>query len=85
MRRKRVHVILPEELLIEVDRLAGERGRSAFLVDLVQREVQRRNLIAALREAKGCWKTEDHPELKDGSEAFVDRLRTENDQRLESF
>jgi metal-responsive CopG/Arc/MetJ family transcriptional regulator len=85
MRRKRAHVILPEDLLIEVDRLAGERGRSAFLVDLVQREVQRRNLIAALREAKGCWKTEDHPELKDGSEAFVDRLRTENDQRLESF
>ena len=84
MRRKRAHVILPEDLLIEVDRLAGERGRSAFIVDLVQREVQRRNLIAALREAKGCWKTEDHPELSDGSEAFVDRLRTENDQRLES-
>jgi metal-responsive CopG/Arc/MetJ family transcriptional regulator len=81
MRRKRVHVILPEELLIEVDRLSGERGRSAFLANLVEREVQRRKLIAALEKAKGCWKTEDHPELKDGSEAFVDRLRAENDGR----
>jgi metal-responsive CopG/Arc/MetJ family transcriptional regulator len=54
MRRKRVHVILPEELLIEVDRLAGERGRSAFLANLVEREVQRRKLIAALeRKLKG--------------------------------
>jgi hypothetical protein len=34
-----------------------------------------------LEKAKGCWKTEDHPELKDGSEAFVDRLRAENDGR----
>lgn len=85
MRYKRAHVILPEELLAEVDRLVGERGRSAFLADIVQREVQRRKLLAALREARGSWRTEEHPELKDGSEAFVDRLRAENDQRIASL
>ena len=47
MLRKRAHVILPADLLAEVDRLVGERGRSAFLSDLVRREIQRRNLLAA--------------------------------------
>lgn len=85
MRRKRAHVILPEDLLAEVDRLVGERGRSAFLAEVVQREIQRRKLLAALREAKGSWKTENHPELAEGSEAFVERLRQENDERLKSL
>lgn len=82
MQRKRAHIILPEKLLAEVDRLVGERGRSAFLAEVVQREIQRRNLLAAVREARGSWKPEDHPELKDGPEAFVERLRAENEKRL---
>jgi hypothetical protein len=68
--------------LAEVDRLVGERGRSAFLADLVRREVQRRNLLGALKQARGSWKMENHPELKDGSEAFVDGLRCENETRM---
>jgi len=82
MLRKRAHVMLPADLLAEVDRLVGERGRSAFLADLLRREIQRRNLLTALREAKGSWKTQEHPELEEGSEAFVDRLRAENEARL---
>jgi metal-responsive CopG/Arc/MetJ family transcriptional regulator len=85
MRRKRAHIILPEDLLAEVDRLVGERGRSAFLAELVQREIQRRNLLVALRDARGSWKSEDHLELKDGSEAFIERLRAENEERLKSL
>jgi metal-responsive CopG/Arc/MetJ family transcriptional regulator len=84
MRRKRAHVVLPEDLLAEVDRLVGERGRSAFLAEVVQREIQGRKLLAALREARGSWKTKDHPELQKGSEVFVERLRSENEKRLES-
>ncbi len=82
MRRKRTHIILPEDLLAEVDRLVGERGRSAFLAEVIGEAVRRRKLLAALRAARGCWKTEDHPELQEGSEAFVERLRRENEQRL---
>ena len=85
MLRKRAHVILPADLLAEVDRLVGARARSAFLSDLVRREIQRRNLLAALREARGSWKTEEHPELQEGSDAFVDRLRAENEARLQSL
>jgi hypothetical protein len=83
MPRKRAHIILPEDLLAEVDRLVGERGRSAFLAEVLQREIQRRKLLSALREARGSWKSEDHPELQEGSDAFVERLRAENEVRLE--
>jgi hypothetical protein len=74
--------VVPEDLLAEVDRLVGERGRSAFLTDLIRREVQRQHLLTALRDARGCWKTEDHPELKNGLEESVDSLRRENDGRF---
>jgi len=77
--------MLPEDLLSEVDTLVGQRGRSAFLAEIVRQEVHRRKLLAALRDARGSWKTEDHPELQDGPEAFVERLRIENDKRLESL
>lgn len=75
MRRTRAHIVFPAELLAEVDQLVGVRGRSAFLTEVAQREVQRRKLLAALREAKGAWKSKRHPELKGGSASFVERLR----------
>jgi metal-responsive CopG/Arc/MetJ family transcriptional regulator len=79
---KRAHVILPEDLLTEIDKLVGQRDRSAFLAEVVQQEVQCRKLLIALREARGCWKAEDHPELRNGSEAFVEKLRSGNEERL---
>lgn len=45
-------------------------------------EAKQHKLLAALRDAKGSWKTEDHPELKDGPEAFIEKLRAENEKRL---
>ncbi|MDQ2776691.1 MAG: hypothetical protein M3Y57_17495 [Acidobacteriota bacterium] len=79
--RKRAHVILPEDLLAEVDILVGQRGRSAFLAEVIGAEVRRRKLLKALQEARGSWKIEDHPELAHGSEAFVEELRSENEDR----
>ena len=82
MPQKRAHIILLEDLLAEVDQLVGQRGRSAFLAEVIQQEVRRRKLLADLREARDCWKSEDHPELQNGSEVFVERLRSENEGRL---
>ena len=82
MAHKRAHVFLPENLLAEIDQLVGQRGRSAFLAEIVSRAVQQRKLLAALREAKGSWKQENHPELEEESEPWVERLRRENEQRL---
>ncbi len=45
-------------------------------------DVKRRKLLTALQDARGLWKAKDHPELKDGTDAFVEKLREENETRL---
>jgi hypothetical protein len=62
--QKRAHVLLPEGLLSDIDQLFGKGKRSAFLTEIVEREVRRHKLLRALDDVKGWWKAEDHPELK---------------------
>lgn len=83
--KRRTHVIVPEELIREVDRLSGKRKRSQFITQAIKKEIQRLNYISAVRETAGIWKEEDHPELKDGSENWVRKLRDEDKKRLKDF
>lgn len=80
MGNTRTHVILPDALLKDMDALVGKRGRSAFLTDLATKEVKRRKLLALLARTDEFWKTEDHPELKDGSAAWVSKMRREGER-----
>lgn len=82
MSSRRAHVILPADLLAEIDTLVGQRGRSAFLVDVLQEEVRRRRLLQLLNSTEPIWKSEDHPELAEGAESWVRKMRNE-DLRLE--
>jgi Arc/MetJ-type ribon-helix-helix transcriptional regulator len=79
---KRTHVSFPQGLLTDIDTLVGKGNRSTFLTELAEREVRRLKQLHALEAAAGCWKDEDHPELKDGAEAWVRKLRSEWDARL---
>jgi hypothetical protein len=45
-------------------------------------EVRRRRLVALLAAAEPAWKSEDHPELAEGSAAWVRCMRDE-DERLD--
>lgn len=82
MVQKRAHVFLPEGLLADIDQLLGKGKRSAFLTGVVERELRRLKLLNALHDAAGCWSDENHPELKDGSDAWVRQLRLGWDTRL---
>lgn len=74
--------MLPEDLLADIDALVGQRRRSAFLVDVLREEVRRRRLVQILSDPEPIWKDEDHPELAEGAEAWVRKIRNE-DLRLE--
>ena len=76
--QKRAHVILPDDLLADVDALVGPRGRSAFLTEVVREAVNRTRLLQFLNSKEPIWKDEDHPELAQGSEAWVRQLRDES-------
>ena len=82
---RRAHVILPVDLVADIDKLVGKRGRSAFLTEVARDEIQRRQQRNALRAAKGAWKDEDHPELKDGAAIWVRQMRSESEKRFQEI
>jgi hypothetical protein len=78
---QRAHILIPSDLLREIDSLVGPRGRSAFLLETARQEVQRRKLLRFLESEKPAWKTGDHPELSGGAAAWVRELRREGEKR----
>jgi hypothetical protein len=83
MATKRAHVVLPEELISEIDKMVGARGRSAFLAEVARREIKRRRLLQLFRRKEPIWKDADHPELKEGAAAWVRKLREESEARFQ--
>jgi hypothetical protein len=81
MSTRRAHVLLPEDLLREIDALVGPRGRSSFLVETARNEVRRHKLLQFLERKDPAWKDADHPELADGSTRWVRKLRAESETR----
>lgn len=85
MQTRRAHVVLPEDLVSEIDKIVGSRGRSAFLADLARREIKRRHLLEVFKSEESIWKDEDHPELKDGAAEWVRKLRAESEAHFEKI
>ena len=83
MSTHRAHILLPDDLLQEIDALVGPRGRSSFLVETARNEVRRRKLLQYLEGETPAWKDEDHPELKDGAAEWVRKMRYESEARFE--
>ena len=77
---------IPEELAHELDRLAGaeHKPRTAYVVDILWRDVRRNKQRAALRLSSGAWNLAAHPELAQGGAAYVDQIRSETDERFET-
>ena len=83
MLTKRAHVVLPQDVVKEIDKIAGARGRSAFLTDLARREIKRQRMLALLKSDKQIWKDKDHPELCGGAVEWVRKLRAESEARFD--
>ena len=82
MPTQRAHVVLPMELIKEIDALVGPRGRSSFLTETAEREIKRRKLLAFLDRKEPAWRDEDHPDIAEvGAAAWVHNLRHEKSER----
>lgn len=74
----RTTISLPDDLVSDIDRLVGPRGRSGFLARAAQHELKRERLRTALDAARGAmvgtpgWRTADE------IIGFVDGLRSED-------
>jgi Arc/MetJ-type ribon-helix-helix transcriptional regulator len=72
----RTHVILPDDLLEEIDKLVGERKRSEFLSEAASKELKRRRLIEAARLAGGSLIHADTPPEWATSESTAEWVRS---------
>jgi predicted transcriptional regulator len=68
----RTNLLLPKELVAEVDRVAGPRGRSRYVADALERQLRRDRWFAAAQATAGAWA--DHP-LFPTDESVVEWVR----------
>ncbi len=76
--KRRAHVVLPGELVDEIDRLVGRRRRSEFIAEALEEVVRRQRLLAAFEAVAGSIKEGDVPEwdTPESAYAWVRSLRT---------
>jgi hypothetical protein len=81
----RTHVVVPEDLLAEVDRLVGPRRRSQFFVDAVAEKLARIKLAEVAAKAAGALKDVPIPDWDTAAEArkWVRASRQADEQRTQ--
>jgi hypothetical protein len=62
-RTQRINITFPGDLLEDFRRNIPRQKRNQFIVELVEREMNRIRLQKALRESAGAWSDEDYPDL----------------------
>jgi metal-responsive CopG/Arc/MetJ family transcriptional regulator len=79
-------MILPEEMVKEVDELVGKRKRSRFVEEAVREKLWREKQSAALAATAGVLSAEDYPEWASSEQvaAWVHDMRRRDDERTGS-
>ncbi|HXZ39053.1 MAG TPA: hypothetical protein VEL68_23695 [Thermodesulfobacteriota bacterium] len=62
--KAKAHLVLPLDILEEVDRIAGKRKRSLFIAAATREKLERERFLKTLEETKGSWSDKNHPELR---------------------
>ncbi len=73
----RTNLTLPADLLDEVDRIAGPRGRSRYVAEAVAQRVKRDRLGTAIRETAGIMRGTANQMSRAEVSAWIDQLRSE--------
>ncbi|HZW01200.1 MAG TPA: ribbon-helix-helix domain-containing protein [Candidatus Deferrimicrobium sp.] len=79
VRRIPVNMSLPEELVRELDQVAGPRNRSAFTEESLRRAIKREQFRIAAERYAGSLKAEDYPHWRTSADvvAWVREMRAE--------
>ena len=74
-----VNMSLPEELVRQLDQVAGPRSRSAFAEEALRRAIKREKLRVAIERTAGSLKAEDYPHWRTSEDVvrWVEEMRAE--------
>ncbi len=80
----RTHIVISEELICEVDRVAGKRKRSRFVEEAIREKLARASLSTALDQTAGILSPAQYPEWNTPEQvsAWVHEGRQEDQARL---
>jgi metal-responsive CopG/Arc/MetJ family transcriptional regulator len=83
----RTHVLLPRELVEELDRQVGPRKRSETIAALVEEFLRRKELVSAIDRFAGSLNVDDHPEWasREDIARWVHDERRRSDRSLEDI
>jgi metal-responsive CopG/Arc/MetJ family transcriptional regulator len=80
---RRAHIVVPEHLLDEVDRMVGKRGRSSFFVEAAREKLRREKLLESAKSVAGSLKDVNGPwASEEETDAYVRYLREDSEVRL---
>ncbi|MFP4641112.1 MAG: hypothetical protein ACOC6S_00205 [Chloroflexota bacterium] len=81
----RTHLVLPDKLVSEIDKLVGKRKRSRFVEEAVRQKLKRDALIDAVEETSGALSPEDYPQWDTRHKVaeWVAKTRRQSDERIE--
>lgn len=76
----RAHVVLPDDLIAEIDEIVGPRGRSEYIADALREKLRRERQRRALIASAGILADEDIPEwaTSELTSEWVSRGRRDN-------
>lgn len=80
----RAHIVFPTDLVAQIDAIAGDRGRNAFVVETMRAAVRRHKLQQLMEklQKEPVWRDEDHPEIvKLGTAEYVRQMRRTQSER----
>ena len=82
--KTKAHLVIPRDILEEVDQIAGKRKRSLLIAEATLEKLQRERFLKTLEETQGTWKDKNHPELRTARdmEQFVSDKRRSYRKRL---
>lgn len=84
-KKERINVLLPSSLLTELRELVPPRERSSFITEATAQRLLQLKQQKSLRESRGAWTAENHPELQTQEEVrnWLKELRASTNARIE--
>lgn len=82
----RTHIVVPRDLLEEIDAFCGKkRKRSPFIVEAAREKLARERFLKVIDETAGAWRDKNHPDLNTYQDVhnYLRKIRGSFKKRLE--
>ncbi|MBM3132764.1 MAG: hypothetical protein FJZ95_07015 [Chloroflexi bacterium] len=73
---KQANFTLPADLIEEMRQIVPRGEQSKVVADALRKELRRLKFRRALEGAFGVWKDAEHPELGEGTDEYIRKLRS---------